>query len=170
MAFPRKLKQMMMYIEGVGYAADTESVTLPDLARKFEAWRGGSMHRAVKIDMGSEDDLDLEHSYGGPITAILGQFGIQDLSGLQLRFVGSYQDDDRGTYHQCQITVRGRHQKIARGDQKPGENGEFKVTTACTYYKEEWDGVVVIEDDPLNSILIVDGVDLMAEHRANLGL
>ena len=29
MSFPRKLKQMMMFIDGVGYAADTESVTLP---------------------------------------------------------------------------------------------------------------------------------------------
>lgn len=170
MAFPRKLKQMMMYVDGVGYAADTESVTLPNLARKFEAYRGGSMHRAVMIDMGSEDELNLEHSYGGPIVAILGQFGIADLNGVQLRFVGSYQDDDAGEFFQCQITVRGRHQQIERGEQKPGEAGEFKVTTACTYYKEEWDGVIVIEDDPLNGILIVDGVDRMAEHRANLGL
>ncbi len=170
MAFPRKLKQMMMYVDGVGYQADTESVTLPNLSRKFEAWRGGGMHRGVMIDMGSEDELNLEHSYGGPIRAILAQYGIADLNGLQLRFVGSYQDDAAVTFHSCEVTVRGRHQTIERGEQKPGEGGSFKVTTACSYYKEEWDGVTVIEDDPLNMVLIVDGVDLMAEHRATLGL
>lgn len=170
MAFPRKLKQMMMFIDGVGYAAEAESVTLPDLARKFETYRGGSMHRAVKIDMGSADDLNLEHKYGGPIRDILAQYGLKTLTGAQLRFVGNYQDDSTGAVSTCEIVVRGRHETITRGEQKPGEAGEFGVTTACTYYKESWDGVVVIEDDALNGILIVDGEDLMAEHRRRFGL
>ncbi len=36
---------MMMFVDGVGYAADTESVTLPKLERKLEKWRGGGLNR-----------------------------------------------------------------------------------------------------------------------------
>lgn len=170
MGFPRKLKQMMMYVEGRGYAGETVSVTLPNLSRKLEAYRGGGMARPVKIDMGGSDDLDVEHSYGGPMRDIIRQYGAAGAAGVQLRFAGTYQDDSDGTIHECEIVLNGRHEEIDRGEQKPGEAGEFKVKTACVYYKETWDGEVDVEIDIINAIEIVGGVDLMAEHRSGLGL
>lgn len=170
MGFPRKLKQMMMYVDGRGYAGETVSVTLPNLARKLEGYRGGGMARPAKIDMGGSDDLDVEHSYGGPMRDIIRQYGAAGMAGVQLRFAGTYQDDSTGVIHECEIVLSGRHEEIDRGEQKPGEAGEFKVKTACVYYKETWDGEVDVEIDIINSIEIVGGVDLMAEHRAGLGL
>lgn len=170
MAFPRKLKQMMMFIDGVGYTADTESITLPKLDRKLEKYRGGSLSRGLPIDLGGGDDLKVEHTYGGPIRAIIRQYGLPNMSGVQIRFVGSYQDDSTGEFFTCEITMRGRHQEIDRGEQKPGESGSFKVATECVYYKEEWDGVTDVEIDILGMIEIVGGVDLMAPHRAAFGL
>lgn len=170
MAFPRKLKQMMMYVDGIGYAADTESVTLPKLARKLEKYRGGGMGRGAPIDMGGEDDLTVEHSYGCPVREIIRQYGVTTMSGVQIRFVGSYENDDTGETYSCEIVMRGRHREIDRGEQKPGEAGSFKVTSDLVYYKEVWDGVTDVEIDTLGMIEIVGGVDLMAAHRANLGL
>lgn len=169
MGFPRKLKQMMMYIDGVGYAGETESVTLPKLDRKLEGYRGGGLGRQAKIDMGGGDDLDVEHSYGGPMREILRQYGMPTLGGVQLRFAGSYENDDTGEITTIEIVMRGRHEEIDRGEQKPGEAGEFKVKTACIYYKEIWDGVTEVEIDILGMIEIVNGVDLMAAHRTALG-
>lgn len=170
MSFPRKLKQMMVFIDGVGYAADTESVTLPKLERKLEKWRGGALNRPAPIDLGGGDDLTVEHSYGGPIREIIRQYGLPSMSGVQIRFAGSYQDDSTGQIHSCEITLRGRHREIDRGEQKPGESGSFKVISDCVYYKEEWDGVTDVEIDILGMVEIVGGVDLMAGHRDALGL
>jgi P2 family phage contractile tail tube protein len=169
MGLPRKLKIMMMFIDGRGYAGETTSVTLPNLSRKLEAYRGGGMSGAVKLDMGAGDDLDLEHSYGGPIREVIRQYGLPSLTGVQLRFVGSYEADDTGELTTVEIVARGRHEEIDRGEQKPGEAGEFKVKTACAYYKEIWNGRTEVEIDRLAGIEIVDGVDLMAAHRAALG-
>ena len=170
MSFPRKLKQMMIFVDGVGYAADTESVTLPKLERKLEKWRGGGLGRPANIDLGGGDDLTVEHSYGGPVRALIRQFGAPGMSDVQIRFAGSYQDDSTGQIHSCIITLRGRHQEIDRGEQKVGEAGSFKVKSECVYYKEEWDGVTDVEIDVLGQIEIVGGVDLMAGHRDALGL
>lgn len=170
MGFPRKLKQMMTFIDGVGYAGEANSVTLPKLTRKFEGYRGGGMGRPVKVDMGGGDDLDLEHSYGGPLRDILRQYGMTELGGVQVRFAGSYENDDTGEIVAVEVVIRGRHEEIDMGEQKPGEDTEFKVKTACVYYKLVWNGVTEIEIDTLGMIEIVGGVDRMAEHRAALGL
>lgn len=170
MGFPRKLKQMIVLVNGVDYAGEATSVTLPKLDRKFEAYRGGGMGRPAKIDMGGGDDLDIEHTYGGPMRDIIRQYGLPSLTGAQIRFVGSYQNDSTGEIDAVEIVVRGRHEEIDRGEQKPGEAGEFKVKTACAYYKEIWNGRTEVEIDIVGMIEIVDGIDRMAEHRAALGL
>ncbi|HEX8301054.1 phage major tail tube protein [Sphingomonas sp.] len=169
MGLPRKLKIMTTIIDGIGYAGETKSMKLPNLDRKFEAWRGGGMNRPAKLDMGGGDDLDIEHTYGGPIREILRQYGLPSLTGVQIRWVGSYENDDTGEITTVEVVARGRHEEIDRGEQQSGEVGDFKVKTACAYYKEVWNGRTEIEIDILGGTEIVNGVDLMAAHRAALG-
>ena len=169
MGLPRVLATMTTIIDGIGYVGETKSMKLPPLSRKFEAWRGGGMTRAVKLDMGAGDDFDIEHTYGGPIRDIIRQYGLPSLTGVQIRWVGSFKNDDTGAIDVVEIVARGRHEEIDRGDLQAGEMGDFKVKTACAYYKEIWNGRTEVEDDPLAGVLIVNGVDLMAAHRAALG-
>ncbi len=170
MGFPRKLKQMIMFNDGNAYVGETVSVTLPKITRKFDSYRGGGMNRAVKIDMGGGDDLDLEATYGGPMREILRQHGMTSMSGVGQRFVGSYQNDDTGEVDSIEVVTRGRHEEMDMGESKPGESGEFKVKSALTYYKLVWNGETIIEIDVLGMIEIVDGVDIMAAHRDALGI
>lgn len=44
------------------------------------------------------------------------------------------------------------------------------MKTRCVYYKLMADGETLIEKDELNMLFIVNGVDILAEHRANLGI
>lgn len=169
MGMPRKLVTMASIIEGVGYVGETKSMKLPNLDRKFETHRGGGMSRPVKLDMGGGDDLTLEHTYAGPIREIIGQYGLPTLSGVQMRWVGSYENDDTGEITVVEVVAQGRHQEIDRGEQKPGELGDFKVKTECVYYKETWDGRRTVLIDVLAGIEEINGVDRMAAHRAALG-
>jgi P2 family phage contractile tail tube protein len=165
MALPRKLKSLNLFNEGLSYLGLVASVTLPKLTRKLEDWRGGGMDGTVKIDMGAEP-LELEFTTGGPMRDVLRQYGLTSISGAFLRFAGAYQDDGTGSVDTVEITVRGRHEEIDMGEAKPGEGGEFKVKSALTYYRLDWNGITEIEIDVLNGVFIVGGIDRMAEIRA----
>jgi P2 family phage contractile tail tube protein len=169
MGFPSTLKQLLMFNDGDRYVGDVVSITPPKLTRKFEEYRGGGMNRPVKIDMGGEA-LEMEATYTGYMRNVLQQAGMLSLAGVQQRFSGSFQDDSTGTVSIVEISTRGRHEEIDMGEWKPGELSEFKVKSQLSYYKLSINEQVVIEIDVLNMIEIVNGVDLMAPHRAGLGM
>ncbi|USU08909.1 phage major tail tube protein [Sphingomonadaceae bacterium OTU29MARTA1] len=169
MSIAPKLKQLMMFNDGEAMIGEIVSITPPKLVRKLEDYRAGGMSRPVKVDMGGEP-LEMEATYGGPMRRVLQQYGMLNLSGVQQRFVGSYVDDDTGAPTVIEIVTRGRHEEIDLGEMKPGEDTEFKVKSQLSYFKMSWNGVVQVEIDVLGLIEIVGGVDLMAPHRAAMGL
>lgn len=169
MGLPRKLKHLMIFNDGGAYIGESQSFTLPKLTRKLEEYRGGGMDTAVKIDLGGEA-IEVEWTLGGPVRDILAQYAATGINDAQLRFVGSYEQDDTGDITAVEIVIRGRHEEIDLGEAKMGEAGETKVKTACAYYKLVWDGETLIEIDALGMVLTVNGVDRLAGHRAALGI
>lgn len=116
MALPKKLKMMNLFNEGNSYLGQTGEVTLPKLGRKLEDWRGGGMNGSVKVDLGLSDDItEFEWKLGGIDLTVLEQFATPTVSGLGLRFAGSYQQDDTGETTAVEIVVRGRHRRDRSG-------------------------------------------------------
>lgn len=171
MALPRKLKNMNLFNEGYNYLGEAKGVTLPQLGRKMEAYRGGGMNGPVKVDFGMSDDgIQLEWTLGGLDLTVLKQFGMTKASGVMLRFAGAFQQDDIDATVSVEVVVRGRHETIEMGDAAPGEDTEHKINTTCTYYKLTVDGEVVIEIDLLNFIEKIGGVDRLEGQRKALGM
>lgn len=171
MALSKKLKHMNLFNDGNSYAGVAKTVTLPKLSRKLESFRAGGMDGPVKVDLGHSDDgLQLEWTLGGWDLIALRQYGAVRADGVMLRFAGSVQDDSAGTVSAVEIVTRGRHEEIDFGEATPGEDTEHKITTALTYYKLTVDGDTIIEIDLLNMIFIVDGEDLLADHRKAIGI
>lgn len=171
MAMPRKLKAMNIFNDANSYQGIAKTVTLPDLARKMEGFRGAGMSGPAKADMGHSDDgIQLEWTLGGLDLIVIRQFGITNASGVALRFAGAYQRDDDGSVSAVEVILRGRHETISFGDAEPGEDTEHTVTTACTYYKLIVDGNVEVEIDILGMVFVVNGEDREAELRAAIGL
>ena len=171
MALPKKLKHFNLFNDGNVYGGIAKTVTLPKLARKMESYRGGGMDGPVKADLGfSDDGIVLAWTLGGWDLIALRQFGAVRADGVALRFAGSVQREDDGGISSVEISVRGRHEEIDFGESTPGEDTEHQISTTCTYYKLTVDGEVITEIDLLNFVFIVDGDDLLAEHRKNIGL
>ncbi|MFA9486941.1 phage major tail tube protein [Moraxella haemolytica] len=170
MALPKKLKLMNLFNDGNSYLGQTGEVTLPKLGRKLEDWRGGGMNGSVKVDLGLSDDMtEFEWKLGGIDKIVLEQFGSPTVSGVPLRFAGSYQQDDTGETTAVEIVVRGRHEEINLGSAQSGEDTEVAIKTIWSYYKLTIDGKVVIEIDIPNMIEKVNGKDMLAAHRKNIG-
>ncbi len=171
MALPRKLKHGNIFMDGENWIGVAEDFTPAKLSQKFEAYRGGGMMGAANIHMGLEDGaLDTSFTFGGAEAALVKRMGLAKIDGVALRFAGSFQRDDTGEIVSVEIVQRGRFKELDRGTFKSGDNTQSKVNMVNTYYKEIMNGVVLCEIDLLNMIWIVDGVDLMAEHRKAIGL
>lgn len=169
MALPRKLKNFIIFADGVNYAGECEEVTLPKLTRKLEEYRAGGMNGPVDLDMGGEK-LELEATYGGLMREILKQYGVTRTDAALVRFAGAYQRDDSGDVDSVEIVVRGRHTELDFGTGKVGDNSQFKVKSSVSYFKLTVNGEVWIEIDYVNFIEIVFGVDRLAEQRRAMGL
>lgn len=153
------------------YQGIVESLTLPKFGRKFEKYRGGGMPGSADVDLGLDDGaLDTEFSIGGTELLLFKQMGKATVDGIQLRFTGSIQRDDTGEVQAVELVVRGRHKEVDSGEWKTGESNTTKVSSTNSYAKLTINGEVLYEVDVINMIEIVDGVDLMEEHRNALGL
>lgn len=168
MSLPKKLKMMSVFNNGGRYVTECKSFTLPKLGRKMEEYRAGGMRVPVKIDHGMEM-LECEQEYGGFMEDFMKQWGEPTVDGVQLRFMGSYQNDGTGGVSSVEIVMRGRHEEIEGGEAKVGEDTTFKVKTALAYYKCTVDGVPLIEIDALTGTEIVNGLDRTAALRAGAG-
>lgn len=169
MGLPQKLKFMNLFNDGSTYMGQIAEVNLPKLTRKMEEWRGGGMIAPIKADFGLEA-LSMEWTCGGIMRQVLEQFGVSKHDGVQLRFAGSYQADDSDTPNAVEVVVRGRHSEIDPGSSKDGDDTAFKVKTEVSYYKLTINGEDVIEIDIMNMVFKVKGKDLLAKHRAAIGM
>ncbi|MFM4946212.1 phage major tail tube protein [Aeromonas dhakensis] len=171
MALPRKLKHLNMFLDGGNWIGVAEDFTPAKLSQKFEAYRGGGMIGASNIHMGLEDGaLDTSFTFGGLEADLVKRMGTPKIDGVTIRFAGSVQRDDTSEVVAVEIVQRGRFKELDRGTLKSGDNSQSKVSMVNTYYKETMNGVDLVEIDLINMIWIVDGVDLMAEHRKAIGL
>lgn len=169
MGLPRKLKNFALFNDGIAYVGEVDEVTLPKLSRKMEDWRGGGMNGSVKADFGLEP-ITLEWKAGGILREPLEQFGALKHDKVLLRFAGALQADDSETVQSLEVVVRGRHSELDFGNAKAGDKTEFKVKTEASYYKLSIDGATVIEIDVVNMVEVVNGVDLLADVRAAIGI
>lgn len=166
---PATLKNMNLFGDGESWAGKVPEVTIPKLARVMEDYRGGGMAGAIPIDLGQEK-IEFEWTAAELLEAALKAYGAPTVDGVQLRFVGAYQNDATGTYDGWEIVVRGRHSEIDPGAQKVGSLTEAKFKTACSYYKISKNEVALIEIDLLNNVFKVGGEDRLAQERTILGL
>lgn len=168
-SLPNKLKLMEIFLAGQPLGKKAKNISLPKLTRKLEEWRGGGMIGPVSVDLGMEA-LSLEFTTGGAEVEMIKQFGAKTVDSVQLRFAGAYQCDDTGETNAVEVIVRGRFGEIDFGSQESGALSETKVTMQCAYIKYTLNGRTLLEVDPLNAIEIINGVDMLDQARAALGM
>ena len=171
MGLPSKLKNMNIFNDGESLVGEVGECKLPKISHDMKAWRGGGMNGHVAIDQGlKEDSIDFEWKLGGLDITTIRQFGITNASGVLLRFAGAYQRDDTGEVDTVEVVIRGRHEEIDFGTQKPGDDTEQTIKTKWTYYNLTVNGTVEIEIDILGMKEIIGGVDRLAQQRKACGL
>jgi hypothetical protein len=165
---PEIINDFNMYLSGNRLVGMTGEVTLPDMEAITETISGpgilgeyesgspgrfGSMEQEVPFRLFSSDALKLIDPTNPVELTLRGsqQYTVQATGAL----------DEQG----MRVVFRGRCKKIVPGTVKQGGPMDSSITLELTYYMVEIDSKKVIELDKLNSVYIVNGVDLLAKIR-----
>lgn len=165
MAFPSKLKDMNLHLQGQGHKGVVSEVTVPKLTLKLNEFRNGGMIGALQADMGLEK-IELDFTMGGLLQTVMPDFGAAAYDAVTARFSGAYQEDGYGSVRAVEITVMGKYTEIDMGNAKVGDDTQHKAKISCNYYQLDVDGVNWITIDIMAGVFEVFGVDRMAEIRA----
>jgi len=74
-------------------------------------------------------------------------------------------ENSQATITQMKVVVKGKVSSVNPGSMKAGEQMNSSISLELTYIKIEYDGTIGLELDKLNSVYIVDGVDMLADIR-----
>jgi uncharacterized protein len=105
--------------------------------------------------------LDVAKKFANPMKAIK----LMARSSVQIWQGGDLVDEKPLVTH---LTVQVSEWPL--GNFKKADNVELTTNFSCTSIKQVYDGKTVLEIDVHNNIFSIDGVDLLATYRANLGI
>ncbi|MEZ1317018.1 phage major tail tube protein [Pseudomonas fluorescens] len=165
---PEVLSNCAAFIDGVSFAGEVPTLTLPKLTKKTDDYQGGGMSAPIEMGMGLEK-LEAAFTTNGVRRESLKYFGLADQTACNAVFRAAYKGL-KGAVKAVTVTLRGAVKEVDMGDWKAGDKAEIKHAMSVTYYKLEIDGRVMYEIDPLNMIQVIDGVDQLAAERTALGL
>lgn len=161
-------KNHSIYVDGRGYAGESEEFNAPKLTLKTEEFRAGGMDAPLDVTMGMEK-LTTDFSLKAYDKDVLSLFGI--LEGSNVPFVAREAlESYDGTVTPVVHTMRGKITEIDPGSSKPGELAPLKITMTLTYYKMKHGDTVVHEIDVINMIRVINGIDFLEAQRSALAI
>lgn len=166
---PRVLKNFNLFLDGRGFAGLAETVTLPKLERATEEFRGAGMLGPVELDLGLSG-LQLEFSLAEFNADVMASWGLDDVAGINARFLGALVAGDGGGTDAIEISARGRWKSMDMGEAKTKDLAKMKVEMPLSYYRFTRNGQVLIEIDLLSGREVVNGHDRSAEVMRAIGV
>ena len=159
-----------VYVDGQSQLGKVEEINLPDITFMM------SEHKALgnigKVELFSGIDkmeatlkwnafyVDVMKKYADPRKALK----LQVRSSLE-----THNSEGLVTEVACVAYLTGQPKNFPAGNFKQHDNVEATSKMTITAYKLEIDGKPVVEFDAMANIYMVDGVDIFATYRANIG-
>lgn len=153
------------YRRDKSYLGTMKTLSLPDLETETEDHQMPLGKFA--IDTGIKQPV-IKFKIAGDDNHLRSAFMNVSLTQEGLYWVASYQKQNGG-YATAEISAQGTCKKMGRGDQEVNKISEAEYEFYPTIYTEKEDGVETIHIDYLNNIIRIDGIDIMEQHRANVG-
>lgn len=167
---PDALSGFNFFVEGQGQGGKIKKFPLPDLEFEQESHQAGSMIMPISVDMILNQIQLRGVELVGATPVLWKSFKQRTVDGLGLRCQGTYKAPTDTRQKRLVATFRGKWTKHANEPYEVKKLGGLVADGDFVYYKLEYDGEVIHEIDALQSVCIIDGVDIMDEYRKNLNL
>jgi P2 family phage contractile tail tube protein len=159
-----------VYVNGASQLGKAEEIKLPDITAIMTEHKALGMVGKMELPGGfdkMEGEIKWNSLYQDVAKVMANPFKavqLQCRSSIEVYGAqGRTQEVPLVTY----LTVQ--FKKNPAGTFKQHDNAEFGSSFSCSYIKQVIDGKDVLELDYLANIYIVDGVDQLADYRANIG-
>lgn len=166
-----KLYNANVYLDGTSYAGLAEEVTLPDLKPKVSEHKALSNIGSFELPTGL-DKMGMKikwNTVNGAVMANSADF--YNARDIMIRSsIDVWENGSKVGTQSVTAFLRGLSKTLPAVGFKHQDNPEVETEFSVTGYKLEIDGAVVFDVDYFANVYIVDGVDMLADYRANLGL
>lgn len=159
-----------VYINGASMLGKAEEIDLPKIAAKMVEHKALGMQGAFELPAGidkMEARIKWNAVYPDAVALMADPYttvSLQCRSSLE-----TYTGASRTGQTAMVVWLRGQFKEVPMGNFKQHDNVEMDSRLTVTYVKMEIGGQPILEFDAIANILKVNGVDKLAEYRANIG-
>lgn len=169
MEHPDKIRNFQVYMGSK--LLGIVDATLPNLTPLKETTKGAGIAGEIETPApGQFGTLKLQLTWRQPTREAV-MLANPDGQTVELR--ASAQVADSATYRlkgvPVKIVLKGVASDMQLGKFDPGTAMGTTTELECLYYKMEWNGQLLYEVDKLNFKCLINGVDVLAVDRANMG-
>lgn len=166
----QKLTNMNVYIDGANFLGRAGELTLPNIKDVMAEHKGLGMFGKTQVPSGI-DTMEATIKWVAPSKEAMRAFADPRVAPT-LQFRGSLETHNGGGLASevpVVIDLVGRRMERNLGSAKKNEAVEPETKLTLTYFKLTVDGEEIEEIDVLENIYKVDGVDILATYRRNIG-
>lgn len=160
-----------IYIDGNSFLGTIEEFQLPDVKAVFADHKALGMAGKIELPSGI-DKVEARLRFNAPYANAM-KLKADPFTSRRMQFRGNletYQGADRVAQTAYKVTITASFKNMPAGNMKQHDNVEMESMLNVTYIKVDIGTENIMEYDALNNIYIVDGVDLLQQYRANLGI
>lgn len=166
-----RLTNANIYVDGNSWLGRAEEVTLPVITSKMSEHKALGMVGMVELFSGI-DKLEARIKWNSVYKDVFKK-AANPTKTVQMQVRASlenYGSEGKTGESACVVYMTAQFKALPLGTFKQNENVELESALNVTYIKLVVGGETILELDVLANIYTVDGVDLLATYRANLGI
>lgn len=165
MKYPQMMKDINIFVDGIGHLGTSEEIKLPVIKFKKESVNRGGFEKDISVGTFEKLEAEVTISEYDPIVFAAMVAGTATGLGVNITVKGSILQN--GKHISALATLQGDIE-VDDGTWKANEKVQRKIKMSVNLYAMEIDGKQGLLFDTENMIAIIDGVDYLADLRSHI--
>ncbi len=165
MNYPQMMKDINIFVDGIGHLGSSDEAKLPTVKFKKETVERGGFEKDVNI--GTLEKLEAEFTLSEYSPAVYAAMALGTASGLGANFTIKGSITQNGKHIPALATLQGEIE-VDDGSWKANSKVERKIKMSVNLFMMSIDGKEAILLDTENMIAMINGVDYLADLRSHI--
>lgn len=165
MNYPQIMKDINIFVDGIGHLGTSEEIKLPVIKFKTEGLSRGGFEK--EISLGTFEKLEAEATITEYDPIVYAAIAAGTVTGLGVNITVKGSILQKGKHISAVATLQGEID-VEDGSWKANEKIQRKMKMRVNLYVMEIGGIQGIVFDTENMIAIIDGVDYLASLRSHI--